>query len=230
MNLLFKKPNWVGMMILSLMLVVFTLNAWILSLNLLQPYDDLDLFSLANDIQDGGSLIVFSFVLVILFYLTLVPLLLSTISVIRKSNWAIMPSVFYLLGFLSVIVIFQVIEGLLSGFALVLVSITLFFVLAAIFLSVLRQRLLGAKKVTHKPISKAILTSVLVIDVMSLVVFMTTFFVPIYSLMDLSPAYHAIIIGALFNGDTNFEVIGYFLLNFTVLLGLFLFLSDIIAH
>ncbi len=218
------------MMILSLMLVVFTLNAWILSLNLLQPYDDLDLFSLANNIQDGGSLIVFSFVLVILFYLTLVPLLLSTISVIRKSNWAIMPSVFYLLGFLSVIVIFQVIEGLLSGFALVLVSITLVFVLAAIFLSVLRQRLLGAKKVTHKPISKAILTSVLVIDVMSLVVFMTTFFVPIYSLIDLSPDYHAIIIGALFNGDTNFEVIGYFLLNFTILLFLFLFLSDIIAH
>src|SRR5690606_5053056 len=67
-------------------------------------------------------------------------------------------------------------------------------------------------------------------NIISILVLMTTFVVPLYTLTDVAPNYHAIISRALFFGDTKLEIIGYFIANFILLLGIFLYFSDIISH
>ncbi len=236
MKQLIKKPWLIGIVITTILSLISLIHLWVLSLDLLSPYDTENFFSLANDIANGGVLVIFSFVVVVLFYVSLTTILISIFGTIRKTAWGMMPSVFFLLIFESALIVFHVINTLLSTFALVLIITGIVLVISVVVLLVYRKRLLIGDTpnvnptVEVKPLGKAILRAVLIIDIVSILVFMTTFIVPLYSLNDVSPDYHAIIIRALFFGDTNLEIIGSFLVNFTILLGVFLYFSDIISH
>jgi hypothetical protein len=236
MKQLIKKPWFIGVIMTAILAVIGLLNLWALSIPLLSPYETDDFFSLANRVSDGTVLVIFGFVMVILYYVSLSSIVLSTINTIRKSQWGMILVLFSLLGFSSAFIVFQTINNLLSVLALTLMIINIILIIGLVVLLVYRKRLLvGASPITNdtvevKPIGKSILRTILVINVLSILVFMTTFIVPLYTLTDVSPQYHAIIIRALFFGDTNLEIIGYFLANFTILLGLFLYFSDIITH
>ncbi len=234
MKQLIKKPWLIGIAITTILSLISLIHLWVLSLDLLSPYDTENFFSLANDISNGGVLVIFSLVVVVLFYLSLTTILISIIGTIRKKTWGMMPSVFFLLVFESTLIVFHVINTLISTFALILLIISIVLVISLVVLLVYRKRLLNGSTpnpiVEIKPLGKAILRTVLIIDVISILVFMTTFVVPLFSLTDTSPDYHAIIIRALFFGDTNLEIISWFIVNFTILLGVFLYFSDIISH
>lgn len=236
MKQLIKKPWLIGIAITTILSLISLIHLWVLSLDLLSPYDTENFFSLANDIANGGVLVIFSFVVVVLFYVSLTTILISIFGTIRKTAWGMTPAIFFLLIFESALIVFHVINTLLSTFALVLLILGIVLVISLVVLLVYRKRLLIGDTpnlnptVEVKPLGKAILRAVLIIDIVSILVFMTTFIVPLYSLNDISPDYHAIIIRALFFGDTNLEIIGSFLVNFTILLGVFLYFSDIISH
>ena len=236
MKQLIKKPWLIGIAITTILSLISLIHLWVLSLDLLSPYDTENFFSLANDIANGGVLVIFSFVVVVLFYVSLTTILISIFGTIRKTTWGMTPAIFFLLIFESALIVFHVINTLLSTFALVLLILGIVLVISLVVLLVYRKRLLIGDTpnlnptVEVKPLGKAILRAVLIIDIVSILVFMTTFIVPLYSLNDVSPDYHAIIIRALFFGDTNLEIIGSFLVNFTILLGVFLYFSDIISH
>lgn len=236
MKQLIKKPWLIGIVITTILSLISLIHLWVLSLDLLSPYDTENFFSLANDIANGGVLVIFSFVVVVLFYVSLTTILISIFGIIRKTAWGMTPAIFFLLIFESTLIVFHVINTLLSTFALVLLILGIVLVISLVVLLVYRKRLLIGDTpnlnptVEVKPLGKAILRAVLIIDIVSILVFMTTFIVPLYSLNDVSPDYHAIIIRALFFGDTNLEIIGSFLVNFTILLGVFLYFSDIISH
>lgn len=236
MKQLIKKPWLIGIVITTILSLISLIHLWVLSLDLLSPYDTENFFSLANDIANGGVLVIFSFVVVVLFYVSLTTILISIFGIIRKTTWGMTPAIFFLLIFESALIVFHVINTLLSTFALVLLILGIVLVISLVVLLVYRKRLLIGDTpnlnptVEVKPLCKAILRAVLIIDIVSILVFMTTFIVPLYSLNDVSPDYHAIIIRALFFGDTNLEIIGSFLVNFTILLGVFLYFSDIISH
>ena len=236
MKQLIKKPWLIGIVITTILSLISLIHLWVLSLDLLSPYDTENFFSLANDIANGGVLVIFSFVVVVLFYVSLTTILISIFGIIRKTAWGMTPAIFFLLIFESALIVFHVINTLLSTFALVLLILGIVLVISLVVLLVYRKRLLIGDTpnlnptVEVKPLGKAILRAVLIIDIVSILVFMTTFIVPLYSLNDVSPDYHAIIIRALFFGDTNLEIIGSFLVNFTILLGVFLYFSDIISH
>lgn len=236
MKQLIKKPWLIGIVITTILSLISLIHLWVLSLDLLSPYDTENFFSLANDIANGGVLVIFSFVVVVLFYVSLTTILISIFGIIRKTTWGMTPAIFFLLIFESALIVFHVINTLLSTFSLVLLILGIVLVISLVVLLVYRKRLLIGDTpnlnptVEVKPLGKAILRAVLIIDIVSILVFMTTFIVPLYSLNDVSPDYHAIIIRALFFGDTNLEIIGSFLVNFTILLGVFLYFSDIISH
>jgi len=236
MKQLIKKPWLIGIVITTILSLISLIHLWVLSLDLLSPYNTENFFSLANDIANGGVLVIFSFVVVVLFYVSLTTILISIFGIIRKTTWGMTPAIFFLLIFESALIVFHVINTLLSTFALVLLIFGIVLVISLVVLLVYRKRLLIGDTpnlnptVEVKPLGKAILRAVLIIDIVSILVFMTTFIVPLYSLNDVSPDYHAIIIRALFFGDTNLEIIGSFLVNFTILLGVFLYFSDIISH
>lgn len=236
MKQLIKKPWFIGIIITALLSVIALINLWALSTPLLAPYETDDFFTLANQISDGGVLVIFGFVMVILYYVSLTSIIVSMVGILRKTQWGMMPALFLLLGFSSAFIVFQTINGLLAPLALILMIVNLVLIIGLVVLMVYRKRLLvGSSAIKNdvvevKPVGISILRTVLVINVLSILVFMTTFVVPLYTLTDVSPNYHAIIIRALFFGDTNLEIVGYFLGNFTLLLGIFLYFSDIISH
>jgi len=236
MKQLIKKPWFIGVIITAILSLISLIHLWVLSLDLIAPYASDNFFSLANDIGNGGVLIIFSFVVVVLFYLSLTTILISILGTIRKTVWGMTPSVFFLLVFESTLIVFHVINTLLSTFALILLIVSIVLGVSLVVLLVYRKRLLLGStpnkpdSVEVKPVGKSILRTILIINIISILVFMTTFVVPLYTLTDVSPDYHAIIIRALFFGDTNLEIISYFLVNFTLLLGIFLYFSDIISH
>ncbi len=236
MKQLFKKPWFIGIIITSLLSVITLINLWALTTPLLSPYESDNFFSLAYRIFDGGVMVIFGLVMVILFYLSLTPIALSIVGILRKSHWGMMPALFFLLGFSSTFIVYQTISGLLAPIALILSIINLVLIILLVVLAIYQKRLLVSTlpiqddNVEVKPIGKSILRTVLVISIISILVLMTTFVVPLYTLTDVAPNYHAIISRALFFGDTKLEIIGYFIANFILLLGIFLYFSDIISH
>jgi hypothetical protein len=71
---------------------------------------------------------------------------------------------------------------------------------------------------------------VLIVDILSILFFLTTFFIPLYSLEQTGLTYHAVIIRVLFLGDTNIDVIVYFLVNFAIFLSIFLYFANLLTN
>ena len=196
MKQLIKKPWFIGVIITAILSLVSLIHLWVLSLDLIAPYASDNFFSLANDIANGGILIIFSFVVVVLFYLSLTTILISILGTIRKTVWGMTPSVFFLLVFESALIVFHVINTLLSTFALILLIVSIVLGVSLVVLLVYRKRLLlgsspnNPDSIEVKPVGKSILRTILIINIISILVFMTTFVVPLYTLSDVSPDYH----------------------------------------
>ena len=142
MKQLIKKPWFIGVIITAILSLVSLIHLWVLSLDLIAPYASDNFFSLANDIANGGILIIFSFVVVVLFYLSLTTILISILGTIRKTVWGMTPSVFFLLVFESALIVFHVINTLLSTFALILLIVSIVLGVSLVVLLVYRKRLL----------------------------------------------------------------------------------------
>lgn len=234
MRQLFRKPWFLGVSILSLLTLVLLINVWVLSLELKVPFDNDTFWSLSRDYETLEMMPIFSLIIVILFYGSMLPLLLIGISIIRKKRRAILGSIGYFLGFITTLIVFQVVTGYLSTPALVLLMINLVIMIMSVIAYMIRNSYLGTEKKEETDIVKQLKDSniplgVLLIDIVSILVYLTVFFVPMFT-HTTSPAYHAILIRALFFGDTNIEVIAFFLANFAMLLGVFLYFSDVISH
>lgn len=235
MKQLFKKPWFLGTVILSLLTLIFLTNIWVLSLKLMSPFEDDTIWSLFLDYQSLEVMPIFSLVVVILFYGSILPLLLTGISLLRKKRKAILFSIAYYLGFVATLIIFQTVTNYLSTMALILLILNLFWIILISIAYMIRNSNLSVEiKEAETDVVKQLKSSniplgVLLIDIVSILVYLTIFFVPMYTLKD-TPAYNAILIRALFFGDTNIDVISFFLANFAMLLVVFLYFSDVISH
>ena len=125
MKTFFKKQALLSVAILAISLVVILLNLWILSSKLKWPNDDLTLFLLARDLSDGDAINIFSFVITILFYVSLIPSIFLIISVIKKKNQGLIFNVMYQLGFNTTVIVFQSVFSELRAFATTLIIINI---------------------------------------------------------------------------------------------------------
>ena len=71
MKQLLKKSWFVGSLIFGLMLIIFLLNLWVMSLKLNWPNDDETLWTLSSNISSGDFANIFAFILMLSFYLIL---------------------------------------------------------------------------------------------------------------------------------------------------------------
>jgi hypothetical protein len=116
-------------------------------------------------------------------------------------------------------------------FSIILVIINIVFIVGLFVLMILRLRILSLQKdiiPTEKEVelnATKIPLMVFIINVISFVVFLTTFFIPLY-ILDTGDTYYAIIINVLLQGDTNIQLIVYFLVNFVLFLSLFLYFAN----
>jgi MoxR-like ATPase len=218
------------------MLIVFLSNLWIMSLKLTGTYEDDNIWYLASRLSDGRNINIIAFILMIVFYTSILPLLLSIFSFFRKNHWGFMIAVVYFLVYETTWIVFQSSFNYLSIFALILVIINIVFVVCMSILLIIRKKILAFSKDLQKIerdlklSATKIPLSILIIDVISILVFLTTFFIPVYIREESGSLYYAIIIKVLFSGDINLEIIIYFLVNFAIFLSIFLYFANTLSN
>lgn len=236
MKNLLKKPWFIGVSIIGLLLVVFFINLGVMSLKLKSPYDDDSIFSLARDLSDGFYINIYSFVIRIVFLASIIFLLASLFSFFKKNSWGFILAVLFNLGFAASLIVFQVLYNSLSLFAVILVIINIIFLAGAFILLIFRNKTLKMLEDDEMDKRNAQLSStkipvfVLIIDIISVVVFLTTFFIPSYVLIETGSIYYATMINVLLLGDTKLEVLIYFLANFMIFLSLFLYFAQCLSY
>ncbi|PKK94407.1 MAG: hypothetical protein CVV60_06580, partial [Tenericutes bacterium HGW-Tenericutes-5] len=236
MKQMFKKTWFIGTLIIGITLLMFLFNLWIMSLNLKVPYDENNFWYLGKRLADGGYANYFAFAFIILFYVSIAPILLSGVSFFRKNNWGFIVSVLYFLGFNAVFVVFQAVTNYLTIFALILVILNIIFAVSIFVLLIIRNKMLDHTIEDRKHDQQSELSNskvpfnVLLVNIASFIVFITTFFIPLFALTQSGTVYNAIIIRVLFSGDTNIEVITYFLVNFAIFLSIFLYFAKVISY
>src|SRR3989339_1021876 len=146
MKLLLKKTWFISTLIIGLLMIVFFVNLWILSLKMTSPHQDDNFWLLANNLSDGGYLNIVAFIFVWAFYISIIPILLSGYSLLKKKNWGFITAVAYFLGFESGLIVFQSINNYLSIFALILIIINIIFVVGTFVLLVFRKKQLNLTK------------------------------------------------------------------------------------
>lgn len=236
MKELLKKYWFVSVLILGLMLITFFMNLWVMSLKLNWPNSDETLWSLSRDLSPGNYTNIFSFVFVITFYLSIIPILLSLFSYFKKNHWGFVISLIYFLSFSTGLIVFQSSYGVLSSFALVLVIMSIIIIILMFALLILRKVIIS-KNLKHQVSEKELMLKetkiplhVLWINIISLLVFLTTFFIPLYQMIESDQTTYTIIIGVLFSSNTSIEAIAYFLANFVIFLGVFLYFAHSLTH
>ena len=235
MKELFKKTWFLGTLILGLILIVFLMNLWIMSLKLTGPYETETFWSLAKDWSTSDYVSIFGFVFMIVFYVSFIPILLSIFSFFKKNHFGFVVALIYFLGFITALIVFQVVQQYLSVFALILIIFNIVFIVGIVVLLIMRSRLLYLDKDLEEDEKEIRLSEskipfvVLLIDLVSILVFMTTFVIPLYTLGVGESTYHAIIVSVLLSGDTNIDVMVYFLVNFFIFLSLFLYFANCLS-
>jgi len=207
-----------------------------MSLELKWPYEGENFFSLANNLSHGHYMNVFSFILMLVFYISIIPMIFSGFSFYRKNHWGIVMAILYFLGLVTTLIVFQSIKHYLSVFAIILVIFNFILILGVLVLSIFRKKALNLTKDLEKEKKEIKISNtkiplvVLILDLASVVIFLTTFIVPLYTLVESESTFNAIIINVLFFGETNINVVIYFIVNFSFFLCIFLYFANALSN
>jgi hypothetical protein len=229
MKHLFKKTWFIGTIMILLMLTVFFTNLWMMSLRLTDPYQNSNFFSLARNLSIGGYVNIYAFVMVVLFYTSIIAFLFTIFSFFRKNHLGYIIAMVFFLGFEVALIVFQTSFNYISLFGLILIIFNILLIMATFVLFVFRKKALMISQNHHvsdnenRLVLSGIPLYIFIINTVSLLIFLSTFFIPIFSYGEADSAYHAILIRVLLFGDTNIPIIIYFLANFAILLSIFIY-------
>ncbi len=236
MKKLLKKSWFTSTLIIGLILIVFLMNLWIMSLQLSWSYENENFLSLTFSQLEGGTLYIFAFVIMLVFYASIIPLILSTISLIKKnSKWLVIAGLFFI-GFEITLIVFQSISYYLSLLAAILIIVNFVLLLCVFALIILRSKILkanGSIKIVEKEEKSGeskIPLLALFVNIIAVAIFLTTFVVPVYTWIKVGTDYNAVLINSLLQGDSNEVVIIYFFVNIILFLGIFLYFSDTLSN
>ena len=235
MKNLLKKSWFISLLITGFILGIFFINLWIMSMELIWPYEGENLFSLANALTSGNDINIFSFIIMLLYYVTILPMILSGISFYRKNSVGMTLAAVFFLIFDAGLIVFQSLYHSLSVFSIVLIVINIIFISLLFILVILRRKTLSdittpQKEETVLNINNTKLPRfILIVNVLSMLIFLMTFIVPLYTLVETSSTYQAIIINVLLAGDTTIMTIVYFISNFCLFLCIFLYFTKTLA-
>ena len=224
MKNLLRQTWFKGALILILWVIIFLLNLWIMSLKLNSNYDDETVMSLARQIMEPDFIIVYGFVLTVAFFMSLVPILLSGIGYLKKNNLGFSTTIIYTLIFELALISFQLFFSLLSVFSIILIIINILLTIGASILFIMRSRALNVNKELEKIKESDLSTTkmplfVFIMNIVSILILMTVFFIPIFALAETFQPENVILIRVLFLGDPKIEHNAYFLAYFAIFLG-----------
>ncbi|MBI9008570.1 MAG: hypothetical protein JEZ05_00940 [Tenericutes bacterium] len=233
---LLKKQWFVGLSIIATMIMVFFINFWIMSLELSWLYTSDNLLSISLNQYNNGFNYIFAFILMVFFYVTILPILFSGLIILRKKSKGLLIQAFVLLAFVISLIVFQSLTSYLPLLASILIIVNIVLLLCVFTLIILRIK--QSKNVT-KPKTKEVKTvhshntniplTTYFINIIAYAILITTFFIPIYTWVKPGPDYDAIMINVLFSGDSSVINLIYFLVNITVFIVISLYLVEIMS-
>ena len=216
-----------------LMIVTLLSNLWLLAQRLIDPYNS-NMWFYAYGINNFDIENIFAFAFMILFYASIIPIIGSIVSTIRKGSTGFWISIVLSFIFQISLIVFHSAFNALSLFQLILVGVNLFLTFGILVLVVFRKRHIEDAEVKEESVTETNLKAtripfaVLITVVLSLVVFLSTFVVPLYSITTTS-TYSAILANVLFSGEQNFEIIVFFIIYFGLFLIALLYFANVIS-
>jgi len=236
MKKLLKKPWFTNTILMVLVVAVFLINLWIMSLEMDWSLDSDNFLGLSIDGLSEGPLYIFAFVIMLVFYVTIIPIVLSGLSLLKRNSWGFILAGLVSLGLEITLIVFQYFGNSLPLFASILVIVNIVLILAIFTFTILRSKILVRKikpvedtqNIKRKDSKIPLFT--LLLTILAIAIFLTTFVVPLYTQIDGGTTYNAVLINSLLQGDSNEEVVIYFLVNITLFLGIFLYFSDSLSN
>lgn len=235
MKNIFKKSWITSTIIIGVLFIVLLTNLWIMSLHLKTPYENDTMMSLAGNLSQGRYVSIFSFIFKLAFYISFIPILLSGFSFYKKNNWGFMTAFIYFISFEIGLIAFQSGYNVLPVFAIILVTFNLILMMGIFILLIFRNKSLNEQKeqVVNETEIKLSATkipiAILIIDIASIVIFLTTFFIPLYVLIGVGSNDYALLISVLFSGEAELDVIIYFFINFIIFLSISLYFAKCLS-
>ncbi len=233
MKQLMKKPWFLGIIMTLLMIVTLLSNLWLLTQRLVDPYNS-NIWFYAYRINNFEIENIFAFAFMIFFYASIVPIIGSIISTFRNGSTGFWFGIVLSVIFQITLIVFHSVFSALSLFQLILVGINLFLTFMILILVVFRKRHIEDREDKEESVTETNLKAtripfaVLITVVLSLVVFLSTFVVPLYS-MTTTSTYSAILANVLFSGEENFEIIVFFIVYFGLFLIALLYFANVIS-
>ncbi len=210
--------------LIGIIVFTFLLHFLVVSLGVFWPFEGVSLFR--YPLEDAPNMIFWIYVIFfrILFYFSFIPLITFLIDIIRKKSRGMIFAGIYFLLLNFMLLFFQVqfqdaslIGRILTGLNLLIG--TFFLVLVFIRNMNLKDSLENIQD--YREVREDTITfdqssssrKMIIINVISMLIFLSLFFFPLYSIRGLDGNEHIILISALFSTDANLvAVIGFFIL------------------
>lgn len=234
MKNLIKKSWFIGLLTLGTLLLVFLLNLWVLSLNLPLPYGE-NFWILSKDLSSGDFVNIFAFIFTLLFYGSIAVILLSVLTIIKKNNKGFVIAIIYFVIFEIGLIVFHAIFKYLSIFSVVLIIVNILFILTALVLLVFRSKALVLTSLEKKSEKEVTLSrtkiplGILIVDIFAIITLILTFILPIYAYETNGSMKYAVLANVLFFGETQLDIVIYFISNFALFFGVILFFAQCIS-
>ncbi len=186
-----KKSRFTGAIISSILLVVFFINLGILLIKTSYP-GNLPIWELyPSTILADETVPIFSLALKVLFFFSIIPLLITVYSLIRKNNFGYALSLVTMMAFQILLIVFKLFASKLSPSVFILSIVNLILILIAFSFFIIRMIYL--KKENNKednnieenklilPSSRKMAVGILIINIIHIIALSLIFFLPIYS-------------------------------------------------
>lgn len=233
MKEIIKKPWFIGSAILTGIVLVYIFSYLLLILGLDSPYENQNIWSLAENLRQGEVVNYIALLIKVAFFAFLIPMFILINSMIRKRKWKLDAAIIYLLVFQILLIFYHSIYQVFLGFSITLIIINILLLIGTYLLKLLKFKNIPQtidQKEGKVFTNKNIPLYVLLIEIGTILVFLITFLIPLYSLTEVDEPYKAVIINVLAKGDTNIITMIYFFVNFIYLLLISFYFANTLSN
>ena len=236
MKKLIQKQWLTGLLVTLMIILVFLIDLWVMSLELSWGYLIDNLLSISFTHIYNNPIYIFAYVLMVSFYVMILPIVFSIVSLFRKKNNGFVLAGLLFLAFNVALTVFQAMTGNLPLLGSILVIVNVILILIIFTLTIIRFKQkqdtlnINTEHNTNQITNSNIPLSLLIINIVGFVILLSTFFIPIYTMVKPGLDYHAIMINVLFASDSTDINLIYFLVNIVIFLAVSLYFVDVISN
>ena len=220
----FKKQWSIPVIIIGLMVLVCLLNILLLTISLASPFDE-SIWAFSKQVPSDETLNIFAFLLKLMFFVSLILIAYAGVSLlIKQKNKALISGIVYTVIFQTLFLVFQIIYKCMTGFQIFLILFSFVIAVGMGFLYAYKEKIFGeddtskTKELDKKVFLTRIPFTVLIIDIIAMMILISLFLIPLYSIKIGEDTYSMIMINVILAEEANIGVIISFFVNLVLTL------------